>query len=90
MFELLRHSTYILREAGFKTTSFGIAASGVLAPDGGVFRNGRGGRDVAVELAGVRAAVAASPGSIPAARKRPRSEAGSGTGVVAGGTEGGG
>lgn len=87
--KLEEQSTYIFREAGFKTTSLGITAKGVLAADGGVFGNG-GGTDAVVELAGVAAVVAASPGSIPAARKRPRRDAGSGTGVAAGVTEAGG
>ncbi len=52
---------------------------------GGVFKNGGGGRDVAVELIGVGAVVtAARPGSIPAARKRTSKEVRSGIGVAAG------
>lgn len=35
--------THIFKEAGFRTTSFGIFAKGTLDEVGGVPRNGRGG-----------------------------------------------
>lgn len=81
--------TYILRDAEFRTTSFGITAKGVLAVDGGVFKNGNGGID---ELVLFEAGVVLAP-SIPAALSRPRRDVGSGRGVAAeaaGTTAGGG
>ncbi len=80
--------TYILREAGFRTTSLGISASGVLEAFGGVFRNGGGNPDGKLpgkELNGVGALVGVgAAGSIPAARSRSSKELGSGIGVGAG------
>lgn len=78
---------YILREAGFSTTSLGISASGVLAALGGVLMNGGripGGTLAAIGPRGNGAALVATgtAGSIPAARNFSSKELGSGTGVV--------
>lgn len=80
-------ATYILSEAALRTTSFGILASGVLEALGGVLRNGGGnpgGKFPAKEEldgVGALAGVGVRPGSMPAARRRPSRELGSGTGV---------
>ena len=71
--------SYILRDAGFKTTSLGISPSGVL-DIGGVLVDdgGNPGGGLAVPATG---GVLVVPGSIPAARKRSSKAAGSGNGV---------
>jgi hypothetical protein len=77
-----------LREAGFRTTSLGILASGVLEALGGVFTNGGGnpgGKLPGMELNGVGALVGVgTAGSMPAALSRSSRELGSGTGEEAG------
>lgn len=83
----MRVRAYIFREAGLRTTSFGMLASGVLGGFGSVLRNGGGNPEGKVpakeEFEGADAlpGVVLKPGSIPAARKRSRRELGSGTGV---------
>jgi hypothetical protein len=85
---VIRIQTYNLSEAGFRTTSLGILASGVREAFGGVFRKGGGnpggkfpGRGVigADVVVGIEIA-----GSIPRARSCSSKEIGSGTGVEAG------